>query len=98
MWGRVVGGGKQVSSVMRTARSGSGPGLTPRVGPSSVWPWTPPQGVHSAMPWPGPSDLPLRSGPDPGPQGPGLTLRQSRLQSLATIFLAVIYYKLFILI
>jgi hypothetical protein len=42
----------------------------------------PSTGVRLAMPWPGPSDLPLQSGPDPGPQGPGPTLRQSTWNSL----------------
>ena len=43
------------------------------------------------MPWPGPSDLPLRSGPaDPGPQGPGPTLGQSTFYTFQVVFVSLL--------
>ena len=58
-------------------RSRSGPGPTLRSGLLTTWTWTYKIRSGPASHWPGPSDLWGRSGPDPGPRGPGPDLGQS---------------------
>src|SRR5271155_6019656 len=69
--------GSNKNRICSQVGSGSGPGPTPRAGPPSSWPWPLPTRGRANNIWPGPSDLPVGSGPVRGPQGPGPDRGQS---------------------
>src|ERR1700678_694832 len=74
--------GSNENRICSQVGSGSGPGPTPRAGPPSSWPWPLPTRGRANNIWPGPSDLPVGSGPVRGPQGPGPDRGQSRCVAL----------------
>src|SRR5271155_5736191 len=82
--------GSNKNRICSQVGSGSGPGPTPRAGPPSSWPWPLPTRGRANNIWPGPSDLPVGSGPVRGPQGPGPDRGQSShdyRQKCASIFM-----------
>ena len=67
------------------AGAGTSLGPTPGSGPLTTWTWIYKSGVGPPSLWPGHSDLWGRSGPDPGPRGPGLDSGQSRTRYMTSL-------------
>src|SRR5271168_2672039 len=88
--------GSNKNRICSQVGSGSGPGPTPRAGPPSSWPWPLPTWGRANNIWPGPSDLPVGSGPVRGPQGPGPDRGQSICASTIVYRLHNIYTEMFI--